>query len=230
MNTNRRSFIRKLGAGTSAALASAVAAAGAGREDDPSRRVSVLEEEQALRRLHQAFEQALDKGLHEDVIGMFTDDARVVFNGGVFTRRSMGVSRLYRETFPAWKTGRRIDPAPGFEPAGPQRDHVEVSADLRAATAVFPYSIQAGMPFQTESSLAAMARLHGEGVRTWWEGGLYRVDYEKDAAGRWKMSRLEYDTQSRADYRPGRSDPRPISVPRLAMRFPEDPHGPDDLI
>jgi hypothetical protein len=101
---------------------------------------------------------------------------------------------------------------------------------LIVAVAVLPYSIQVGIPFDTETSLAAMARLHGEGVRTWWEGGVYRVNYRKDVAGHWKISRLEYDTLARADYRSGKSYAQPISVSRLATRFPADPHGPDDLV
>lgn len=237
MKIFRRSFIRKLGAGASGALA-LTAGLGvaktdieASTTDDPALRVALLEEEKMLRRFHQAFEQAMDKGLHEEVIGMFSDHAEVVFNGGVFTRRSHGVSRLYRDRFPARKTGRRMEPAPGFElTADQQRDSVEVSPDLRCAKAVFPYSIQVGMPFETETSLAAMARLHGEGVRTWWEGGVYRVHYWKDAAGHWKIGRLEYDTLSRADYRPGKSYAQPISVLRFTTRFPADPQGPDDLV
>ncbi|HEX4999421.1 MAG TPA: hypothetical protein VFY29_14430 [Terriglobia bacterium] len=75
-----------------------------------------------------------------------------------------------------------------------------------------------------------MARLHGEGVRTWWEGGVYRVHYRKETAGQWKIGRLEYDTLFRADYRPGKSYAQPISVPRLAARFPADQHRPDDLL
>jgi hypothetical protein len=241
MNILRRSFIRKMGAGASGALA-LTAGLGIGNTeveatttDNPALRAallaSLLEAEKALVKFHQAFEQALDKGLHEEVIGMFSDDAEVVFNGGVFTRRSHGVSRLYRDRFAAGKTGRRMEPAPGFELTADQlRDSVEVSPDLRSAKAVFPYSIQVGMPFETETSLAAMARLHGEGVRTWWEGGVYRVNYRKDAAGHWKIRRMEYDTLSRADYRPGKSYAQPISVSRFATRFPADPQGPDDLI
>ena len=123
-----------------------------------------------------------------------------------------------------------MEAAPGFElSADQQRDSVEVSPDLRSANAVFPYSTQVGVPFETETSLAAMARLHGEGVRTWWEGGVYRVNYRKDAAGHWKISRLEYDTLSRADYRPGKSYAEPISVSRFATCFPVDQQGPDDL-
>ena len=231
---NRRTFIWKFGAGASAALASTVGMmpkAEAGTTDDPALRADLLEEEKALRKCHQTFEQAMDKGLHEEVIGMFAHDAEVVFNGGIFKSRSHGVSRLFRDRFPAGKTGHRMESAPGYElTADQQRDSVEVLTDLRSAKAVFPYSIQVGMPFETETSLAAMARLHGEGVRTWWEGGVYRVNYWKDAAGHWKISRLEYDTLSRADYRSGKSYAQPISVSRFSTRFPADPHGPDDLV
>jgi hypothetical protein len=49
-------------------------------------------------------------------------------------------------------------------------------------------------------------------------------------AGHWKISRLEYDTLSCADYRPGKSYAQPISVSRFATRFPADQQGPDDLV
>jgi ketosteroid isomerase-like protein len=236
MKILRRSFIWKFGAGASAALVptAIMAKAEAGTPDNPALRAALLEEEKAITNFHRAFEQAMDKGQFEEVISMFADDsevAEVVFNGGVFKGRSQGVSRLYRDRFRAGKTGRRMEPAPGFElTAEAQHESIEVSPDLRSATAVFPFSIQVGIPFETETSLAAMARLHGEGVRTWWEGGVYRVNYRKDAAGHWKISRLEYDTLSRADYRVGKSYAQPISVSRFATRFPADPHGPDDLV
>jgi hypothetical protein len=125
-----------------------------------------------------------------------------------------------------------MKPAPGFElPASQQRDNVLVAADLQSAEAAFTYSIRVGMPFETASSLAAMARLHGEGVQTWWEGGVYKVAYRKEVAdGSWKICRLEYDTLSRADYRSGRSYAQPISVSRFAMCSPEDQQGPDALV
>src|SRR5436190_21208288 len=144
-DTSRRSFIWKIGAGGAAALAPTVTmAAGMAKAepsttDNPALRAALLEEEKALSRFHQAFEQAMDKGLHEEVIGMFAADsevAEVIFNGGVFRGRSQGVSRLYRDRFPAGKTGRRMEPAPGFElTADQQRDSVEVSPDLRSAKA-----------------------------------------------------------------------------------------------
>src|SRR5690606_16416668 len=104
--------------------------------------------------------------------------------------------------------------APGFEVDGAQQqERVEVSPDRLSARAQFPYSIQVGAPIETETSLASMARLHGEGVRTWWEGGVYAVDYIKDPANsRWKISRLAYRTLSRADYRAGRSYAKPLDT------------------
>ena len=230
----RRSFIQKMGAGVSAALVPAMASAGTDQRqvDDPALRAALLEEEKALRQLHQDFEQALDKGLHADVIGMFADDAEVMFNGGVFRTRSQGVTRLYRDHFPAGRSGRRMEPAPGFElAADQQQERLQVSPDCLSADAVFPYSIQVGVPLESESSLVSMARLHGEGVRTWWEGGAYHIAYRKDAPdGRWRISRLEYRTLARADYRPGRTYAAPMAVARFSTCFPGDQSGPDELI
>jgi hypothetical protein len=231
---NRRSFIWKLGAGASAALAATagMAKAGAPAADSAALRVAQLEAEQALRQLHQSFQQAMDQGLHEQVIDLFAADAVVVFNGGIFNQRSQGVSRLYREHFRSGRTGGSMEPAPGFELTPDQRrDSVEVAPDLQSAQALFTYSIKVGMPFETDSSLASMARLQGEGVRTWWEGGLYRGTYRKEAAdGNWKISRLEYDTLSRADWRSGRSYARPIAASCFSTRFPADQQGPDALV
>jgi hypothetical protein len=233
MGTSRRSFIWKMGMGASATVASAagMAKGEADTAGNPALQAALLLEEQSLRKLHRSFEQAMDAGLHEEVIGMFADDAEVVFNGGSFRRRQ-GISRLYRDNFLTGKTGRRMDPAPGFElAADQQRDSVEVAADRLSAKAEFTYSIQVGTPVESVTSLASMARLHGEGVQTWWEGGVYDISYRKKAAdGRWQISRLEYITLSRADYRAGRSYAQSISVPRFSTRYPELQNGPDALV
>lgn len=230
---NRRSFIWKLGAGGAAALASTagMAKADAPQPDGAALRAALLEEEMALRQLHRAFEQAMDSGRYGEVIGMFAEDAEVLFNGGLF-RRTSGVSRLYGEHFRACRTGGRMEPAPGFELSAEQhRDSVEVAADRLSAKAALTYSIRVGMPFETESSLASMARLQGEGVRTWWEGGVYDITYRRTAVdGHWKISRLEYQALSRADWRAGRSYAQPITASHFAARFPEDRQGPDALV
>ena len=64
----------------------------------------------------------------------------------------------------------------------------------------------------------------------WWEGGIYEVSYLKDMKdGGWKIKRLEYRVLSKADYRPGKSCARPISVPLFSKVYPADPAGPDSL-
>lgn len=233
-DSSRRSFFWKMGAGVSTALASTAGLAGtrAADRDDPALKVALLQEEKTLRRLHQSFARAMDHGRYQDVIEMFADNAVVVFNGGVFAGRNQGVSRLFAARFRSGHTGRSIEPAPGFElDAGQLQDSVEVSADLKSAGAVFPYSIQVGRPVESETSLAAMARLQGEGVQTWWEGGVYRLTFTRAAAdAKWQIQRLEYDTLSRADYRAGRSYARSIAVAPLRTRYPQDPQGPDTLI
>lgn len=229
---SRRSFFWKMGAGVSGALAAPAVMAETGDDADLSLKVALLEEEKSLRRFHQSFEQAIDAGRFEDVIELFADDAQVVFNGGIFANRSQGVSRLYSGRFRSARTGRRMDPAPGFELDAEQlHDSVQVSPDLLSATAVFPYSIQVGAAIDSQSSLASMARLHGEGVRTWWEGGHYIVTFRKEVVdGRWMISRLEYKTLSRADYRAGRSYAKPIAVAPISTRYPDDRLGPDALL
>jgi hypothetical protein len=233
-DSSRRSFIRNVGAGVTGALAStaAIAGDGPGKSDSASLQVALLEEEKAIRKLHQAFENAIDKGRHGEVIGLFAEDASVIFNGGVFAGRDQGVSRLFSQNFRATRTGARMEPAPGFElTAEQQQDSVEVAADLLTAKSVFPYSIRVGKPLEASTSHASMARLQGEGVQTWWEGGIYNVAWRKDLGdGRWQISRLEYHALARADYRPGRSWAGPMTVAPLATRFPEDPQGPDALV
>jgi len=238
-DTGRRSFIWKTGAAMSAVIASA--ATGISKQkvdpdaglkdqlDHLSNRIGSLEDANAIRRLHQAYESRLDRGMYEEIAGMFADDAEVVYNGGLFTGKD-GIRRLYCDHLASGRTGRKIEPAPGFEtdPAQPL-DIVEVAGDRKTATGQFPYSIQVGAPMTGESSLVEMARLQGEGIVYWWESGIYEVSYvKKDNA--WKIRKLEYRVTSKADYKPGRSHAKPINVPAFSSIFPKNPTGPDRLV
>jgi hypothetical protein len=233
----RRSFVWRVGAGVSAVLASAVPGISGVRVDGGSRsrssveeltdRLALLEDELAIRRLHETFERCLDSGLYEDVVDLFTEDGEVAFNGGVFEGKEEGVRRLYVDRFGPSRAGRRMEVPPGFQAGGTrQAAVVTVATDRRSAVARFPYSIHVGAPIVPDSHLARMARLHGGGILRWWEAGTYEVSYAKDASdGGWRIGRLEYRVLSRAD----RSGVRPVSVPLLSKVFPEDPAGPDRL-
>jgi hypothetical protein len=241
-NTGRRSFMWKAGAALSAALASAVPSMsnhrtnqGAGSDpevDRLSNRLGILEDEKAIRALHQTYETLLDSGRYEEVAGLFAEDGEAEFNGGVFKGRKAGISRLYRDCFSSGLTGKKLGPAPGFEVAAEQQQEtIKVSADRLSAGAQFPYSIQVGTPMAPDSQLVQMARLQGGGIAKWCESGTYEISYAKDIKdGGWKIKRLGYRVLSKTDYRPGRSYARPISVPPFAKMYPEDAAGPDRLI
>jgi hypothetical protein len=190
--------------------------------------LAILEDEVAIRRLHETFEARLDSGMYEDVVNLFTEDGEVVFNGGVFEGRARGVRRLYVDRFRPGLAGKRIEVPPGFQSGGKRPPAVvRVATDRRSADARFPCSIQVGAPIVPDSPLARMVRLHGERILRWWEGGTYEASYARDPRdGGWRMARLEYKVLSRAD----RSRARPISVPLFSRTFPEDPAGPDRLL
>jgi hypothetical protein len=240
-DTGRRSFMWKISAAMSAALASAVPSisshkgnqsAGLDAEVDRlSNQLGLLEDEKAIRNLHQTFETCLDNGMYEEIVELFTEDGEVVFNGGVFKGKRGGISRLFCDCFSSGLTGKKIGPAPDFEADSEQQQEIiKVAADRLSAKAQFPYSIQVGTPMAPDSQLVNMARLHGEGIIKWCEGGIYEASYTKDIKdGGWEIKRLEYRVLSKTDYRPGKPYARPISVPLFAKTYPEDPAGPDRL-
>ena len=240
MNGGRRSFIWKTGAAMSAVLASAVAgisksspehdAGLKSKVDRLSKQIGCLEDANVIRTLHQTYESYLDKGMYEEVVSMFADEGEVVFNGGVFIGKDKGVRRLYVDNFSQGLTGKKIEPAPGFEPDTVRlQDVVEVAPDRKSAKAQFPYSMQVGTPLISDLPLLDMARLQGQGILQWWEGGIHEISYVKEGDA-WKIVRLEYRVLSKANYKPGRSYAKPISVPQFSEAYPKNPTGPDKLI
>ncbi|MBN1975209.1 MAG: nuclear transport factor 2 family protein [Sedimentisphaerales bacterium] len=226
-DTGRRSFIWKAGAAVSAALAATVPAMSM-----PTGKLENMEDENQIRRLHHTYETLLNKGSYENLADLFVHDGEVIFNGGIFKGKDKGIQRLFCNHFSPGMTGKMIIPAPGFELDNElYQDKVEIAADRRSATAQFSYSIQAGSPIISDSVLIKMARLQGEGIMKWWEGGIYNVSYVKDMkSGKWKIQRLEYKTLSKADYKPGRSYAKPIDIPAFSKVYPSDPAGPDKLL
>jgi hypothetical protein len=241
-NTGRRSFIWKTGAAVSAVLATAVPGIARTRINNDinlktkvnqlSNQLGTLKDENAIRELHQTYETCLNNGMYEDLVNLFVNNGEVVFNGGVFMGRNRGIRRLYCDHFRAGLSGKRIDPAPGFQVnIEQQQDIIKVTTDRKSAKAQFSYSMQVGAPIISDSQLVQMARLQGQGIMKWWEGGIYEVSYVKEIKdGSWKIKRLEHRVLSKADYRPGRSYARPISVPLFTKAYPDDPAGPDKLI
>lgn len=204
----RRSFIRQAGAVVTGTVASAVAmgagnapraegATGDSQElDRVSHQLGLREDADAIRQVHRAFGAALNERRYEDLVRLFTDDARIHFNGGVLAGEE--IRRLYVEQF-----GRRVE-EPKPEPVhtcvidSAHESSVEVAADRQSATARFPCLTQLECALEGSSPLVEMARQQGQGVRQWWEHGLYENSYVK-RDGAWKILELRYSTSGRAD-------------------------------
>ena len=235
-DSNRRSFLWKAGAAMSAGLAAAVPGMTKTNNNEQvdrlSRQVARLEAEQAIRTLLSTYENLLDSGRYREVTGLFTKDAEVLFNGGIYRGKDRGLNRLYGEHFRAGMTGKKMTPPPGIPIDKEQHQETfEISEDGLSARARFPYSIQAGAPMPDDSVLVQMARLHGEGIRHWWEGGVYDIALVKDTKdGSWKITRLEHRVLARADYKPGRSQAKPVAIAPFDKVYPQEPTGPDELI
>jgi SnoaL-like domain len=213
----RRSFMWKAGAAVSATLASAAAAATGGTSrraaDAPgnakeqlerlSHRLGILEDTNALRGLHRAFAHALSERRYEEAVSQFATDAEVHFDGGVFVGRDRGIRRLYVGRFGESRPEKTDGPVHVrlLDLAG-REDVVEVAPDRQSATARFHCLAQAQVAVDSTLPIVEMARLQGQGVRQWWERGVFANAYVKEGDV-WKIKQLRYRALAPADPVPG---------------------------
>jgi hypothetical protein len=239
-NAGRRSFIWKTGSALSAVLASAVAGiskpgadeAGTLKEqvDRLSNQLGILEDTNAIRKLHQTYGYYLNKGIYEEIVGLFADDGEVYFNGGIFEGKDKGVRRLYIDYFGQGFTGNNYGPVHGFLLDQTQeQDVVFVAPDRKSAKARFHCLMQAGAQVVSDSPMMEMARQQGQGILQWWEGGIYENSYVRDG-DIWKIKRLDYRAIWQADYALGWAYAKPGYISPFSKTYPEDPAGPDKLI
>ena len=204
----RRSFIWKSGAAFSAVLASAVAGVGkAGateanlqqRVEQLTDQLVTLEDSNAIRALHKRYGDHLAKGEYEEIVELFTDDGEVHFNGKVFSGKEQDVRQLYVGQFGGGISGEHQGPIHGMLREHAQRqDSIAIAPDRRSATASFHCLTQVAEAEDTNAPFLEMARLHGQGVRRWWEAGIYNNTYVRNGDA-WKIKRLVYHPAGQAD-------------------------------
>ncbi|MCS7173336.1 MAG: nuclear transport factor 2 family protein [Armatimonadetes bacterium] len=191
--------------------------------EDLEKRIRRLEDIEAVRRLQNVYGYYLDKCLYEEVVDLFADDCEVRFLGGRFLGKE-GARRLYvgrfRERFGGGKNGPQY---------GVLLDHIivqdviDVDVDAGRAWGRFRCFLQGGRHESTPPGRAEQVR------RQWWEGGVYENEYVKEN-GIWKIRVLDYRPYWIANYERGWAqwpDP-PVFV--FTKTYPEDPHGPDELL
>lgn len=182
-----------------------------------SKKLTVCEDEQAIRKLQHLYGYLLDKCLYREVVDLFTEDCEVRFHGGIY-RNKTGAHRLYIDRFQTNFTGGNNGPVDGFLLDHPQhQDIVDIQQDGVTGLGRFRCTMQAGRH-----------KDYGE-ARQWWEGGLYENIYKK-IDGVWRIHVLNYIPQWHAAYESGWAHTPPNFVPFLSTCYPEDPTGPDELI
>jgi len=227
MNTRtvaRRGFLLRAGASLSGPLAVAVAAAAPGSGERATRDSSA--DAEAIRELQRAYAAHLNAGEYESLLRLFSPDARVHFDGGVFVGRERGIRRLYARHF--------------FDRNAPQPVHVlllghpqaadrlQLSADGGSATARFHCLTHAQARIASGLPLIEMARQQGQGIIEWCEAGCFDTAYLQ-AGGRWRIDELRYRTLGAAPALIERARGRPDFVPGFSRLYPEDAIGPDRL-
>jgi hypothetical protein len=241
----RRSFMWKTGAAFSAAFASAAAceskttvekaANGANlaeQREGLSGQLGIFEDMRAIRKLHNAYGSFLSQGAYDEIVDLFADDGEAHFNGGIFVGKDKGVHRLYIDNFRRdfAGNGKTQTPIHGFLlDHMQQHDSIDVAPDRRFARARFHCLMLSSVPVESSSSLMTMARLQGQGIAQWWEGGIFINFYEKKD-DIWWIKKLKYRTIWQADYALGRSYAKPVFVWSFVKTYPEDPTGPDRLM
>ncbi len=195
-----------------------------------SNRLGMLEDVNAIRKLHHAYGYYIDKCLYEDVVNLFADDGEVHFSGGVYKGKYEGVRRLYVGGFLQGFTGGKPGPVHGFLLDHLQmQDIVDVEEDRRTAKARFRCFMQAGAHVSSKSPMGESAREAGRPPTQWWEGGIYENTYVKED-GVWKIKLLNYYPLWHADFETGWANTRPNYVGLTPTLYPENPTGPDELM
>jgi hypothetical protein len=198
--------------------------------EELSQKVGLLEDANAIRKLHHAYGYYIDKCLYEDVVNLFADDGEVHFSGGVYRGKNEGVRRLYVGGFLQGFTGGKPGPVHGFLLDHLQlQDIVDVAPDGRTAKARFRCFMQAGAHVTSKSPMGEAARKAKREPTQWWEGGIYENAYVKEN-GVWKIKLLSYYPLWHADYKTGWSYTRENYVPLKPTLYPENPTGPDALM
>ena len=186
-----------------------------------SNELGILQDEQAIRKLHHSYGYYLDKCIYTEVVDLFANDGEVRFMRGIF-RGKAGVKRLYIGRFSTIFTGRKNRPVFGFLLDHAQmQDIVHVAPDRKTARARFRCMMQAGV-----HELAANFRE----PRQWWEGGLYENQYVRER-GVWKIKLLNYRPVFHATFEHGWRFTKPEFVPFFTRKdlFPKNPVGPDAI-
>jgi hypothetical protein len=160
--SSRRNFLKR-GALLAVPLATAVPAA-VMADDGVKSRLAKLENEAAIRELHQTWLRRINTGVADEARALFADPKSAAFD----------------------PTVRRIAADHEAEP-----DAIEVAPDVKSATGRFHCSVEIETPIAQDCTLAQMAHAQGTGFIRRTEHRVLKVGYVK-ASGAWAIAKAEF--------------------------------------
>jgi SnoaL-like domain len=185
-------------------------------------RVDMLEDVNAIRRLHWAYGYYIDFNRPNDVADLFSEDCAVVFLSGEY-RGHAGVRRLYGDWIQQLFTGGRVGPVDGILLDHFQmQDIITVAPDRKSAKGRFRGFLLGGW----HDTVLADKPPHMP--QQFWEAGVYENDYVRED-GIWKIRRLDYMMQWQGDYETGWAHTIAHLQPAVET-YPANPVGPDVIL
>ena len=185
-------------------------------------KVGVLEDIQAIRRLHWAYGYYIDFNRPDEVADLFAEDGAVVFLSGEYVGKK-GVKRLYGDWIAGRFTGGRPGPVNGLLLDHFQmQDIITVAPDRQTAKGRFHGILLGGWHDDFQETKEEMM------PQQFMEAGIYENDYVREG-GVWKIKRLDYMMQWQANYEEGWAHTTAHLQP-AEKTWPEDPLGPDRLL
>ncbi len=160
--STRRSFL-KGGALLAAPLAAVAAPAAILADDELKARLAKLENEAAIRELHQAWLRRINAGADDATASLFADSESAAFDQSV---RSIVADH-----------------------AG-EADAIQIAADGKRATGRFHCAVEIETAIAQDSTLAQMAHVQGSGFIRHTERRVLRVEYVK-SAGAWVIAKAK---------------------------------------
>jgi hypothetical protein len=160
--STRRSFLKR-GALLAAPLAAVAAPAAILADDELKARLARLENEAAIRELHQIWLRAINTRAHDEAASLFADPKHDAFDPSV----------------------RSIAPDHAGEP-----DAIELAAEGKRAAGRFHCAVEIETAIAKDSTLAQMAHAQGGGFVRRIERRVLRVEYVK-SAGAWAIAKAE---------------------------------------
>ena len=159
-------------------------------------KVGVLEDIQAIRRLHWAYGYYIDFNRPDEVADLFAEDGCVVFLSGEYVGHK-GVKRLYGDWIAGRFTGGRPGPVNGLLLDHFQmQDIITVAPDRQTAKGRFHGILLGGWHDDFQDTREEIM------PQQFLEAGIYENDYVRED-GVWKIKRLDYMMQWQGNYEEG---------------------------